>query len=98
VDHWRGIAPSLQGHIMKVVEGIILAVAVALLVYGGYNVITAFVTGFACINGYCAKLGVLHQGFWPISMMYAALALIGFHFTKRGYKKLFRESAAESSS
>lgn len=73
---------------MRAVERFIIVVSVALAAYAAYVLTVAFVTGIICFRAHCARLGVLHQGFVPIAMMYGALLLAGFESARRARRRL----------
>jgi len=72
---------------MRTVERFIIAISIALAVYAAYVLTCAFVTGTICFRSHCARLGVLHQGFVPIAMMYGALLLAGFESARRAWRR-----------
>ena len=73
---------------MRTVERCIIAVSFVVAAYAAYVLTVAFVTGVICFRGHCAHLGVLHQGFFPIAMMYGALLLAGFESARRARRRL----------
>lgn len=73
---------------MRAVERFIIAISVIVAAYAAHVLTVAFVTGIICFRGHCARLGVLHQGFVPIAMMYGALLLAGFESARRARRRL----------
>jgi uncharacterized membrane protein (DUF485 family) len=73
---------------MKKVERFIIGVSVVLAMYAAYVLVIAFATGIICFRSHCARLGVLHQGFFPIAMMYGALLLAGYESARRAWRRL----------
>lgn len=73
---------------MRTVERCIIAVSFVVAAYAAYVLTVAFVTGIICFRGHCARLGVLHQGFVPIAMMYGGLFLAGFESARRARRRL----------
>jgi hypothetical protein len=73
---------------MRAIERFIIVVSVALAAYAAYVLTVAFATGIICFRGHCARLGVLHQGFFPIAMMYGALLLAGYESARRARRRL----------
>ena len=73
---------------MKLFHQIVFVGSVALAVYWVYRVIGGVIAHRVCINGYCAHLWVMHEGFIPIAFLYSLFAVIGFSLAQVAYGRL----------
>lgn len=73
---------------MKVFNKIILLLSVVVSIYAAYKIFEGFFAHRICLNGYCARLWVIHEGFFPIVFLYALLVTVCLGVTKIVYNHI----------
>ncbi len=66
----------------------LFVVSVCLALYGVWRVVEGFIAQRLCFGSYCARLGVMHEGFFPIAFLYAFLTLLGLIFARHTYSRM----------
>ena len=73
---------------MKTFNRIVLVSALLFVAFNLYLVIDGVLSHRICLNTYCARMWVEHQGFFPIAFLYCLLAMTGLGFARSAYARI----------